>query len=223
MYGTPLSNFLNSSDVYAPKRVRDNQSIQMIGPFQKGGFFTDVRSLNEESVVYSMGVGDNIEWDLALTRMFGCKVFAHDPDPLAVEWLRKQQLPKTFIFAAVGISDHDGALTFYQPYRPDKINKSSVLKTTNPTTLPVKRLSTLMTENGHDHIDVLKVNIEGGEFDLIADIVDLPIMQLIIEFHGRFFPWIGWLKTLLAEMRLRMAGFRLIAREGDIRTYTRHT
>jgi FkbM family methyltransferase len=220
-YGAPLSSFIRHRDVYVPRRFRGNQSIQMIGPFQQGGFFMDVRGVSNESIVYSLGAGDNIEWDLALIRIFGCRVFAYDPDPLAVGWLGKQQLPERFIFTAVGVSDHDGTMTFYQPYRPDKINKSSILKTSKSTTLPVKRLPTLMAENGHNRIDVLKVNIEGGEFAVISDIAALPIKQVIIEFHGRFVPWTGWLKTVWADVRLRLAGFRLAAREGDIRTYVK--
>lgn len=220
-FGPPIADFAGKPAVVVPERSRTDPNIQLIGSFQQGGFFLDVKELDANSVVYSLGVGDNIEWDLSMIRLIGCKVYAFDPDPLSIEWLSKQSVPAGLVFTPVGAGDHDGEIVFYQPPREGKINKSSILKTAQASSLPVKRLQTLMKERGHVHIDVLKVNIEGGEYAIISDIVNVPIKQLIIEFHDRFVPRIGWLKTKIAEFRLRRAGFKLIAREGEIRTYSK--
>jgi len=193
--------------------------IELIGPFEKGGFFTEVSELGQDSIVYSLGVGDNILWDLEMIKRFKCKIYAFDPDPLAIDWLSKQTLPQEFVFSPVGISGSDGSQIFYQPYRPGKIDKSAVLKTSIPSILPVKRLQTLMKERGHAKIDVLKVNIEGSEFAALSDILKIPIKQLIIEFHGRYFRRTGWLRTQWAFVRLWMKGFRHVATEGLLYTY----
>jgi len=47
-----------------------------------------------------------------------------------------------------------------------------------------------MKENGHDWIDILKVDIEGSEFPMFDAIMDdfgeiLPFSQLQMEFHVR--------------------------------------
>src|SRR5690554_1691728 len=42
-----------------------------------------------------------------------------------------------------------------------------------------------MTQLGHKHIDVLKMDIEGAEYDVIENILSaqLPITQILIEFR----------------------------------------
>ena len=52
----------------------------------------------------------------------------------------------------------------------------------------MKTFSTIISELGHTHIDVLKMDIEGSEFLVIDDILnsDISITQILIEFHGRF-------------------------------------
>ncbi|KAJ3748477.1 hypothetical protein DFH05DRAFT_563208 [Lentinula detonsa] len=52
-------------------------------------------------------------------------------------------------------------------------------------------LNTLMQMNGHQHIDILKVDVEGWEFDTIAGMIKsfmekdlpLPLGQLLLEIH----------------------------------------
>lgn len=64
-------------------------------------------------------------------------------------------------------------------------------------------LKTLLETNKHDHIDVLKIDIEGWEFDTLSQIIQpyissgepLPFGQLIVEIHAwdkkfeNFLPW----------------------------------
>ncbi|OAX37470.1 hypothetical protein K503DRAFT_866852 [Rhizopogon vinicolor AM-OR11-026] len=64
-------------------------------------------------------------------------------------------------------------------------------------------LKTLLEMNKHDHIDVLKIDIEGWEFDTLTQIIQpyllsgepLPFGQLILELHtwdkkfNEFLPW----------------------------------
>ncbi|KAF9975960.1 hypothetical protein BGZ73_000186 [Actinomortierella ambigua] len=64
-----------------------------------------------------------------------------------------------------------------------------------------RTLSSLMKENGHDWIDILKVDIEGNEFPVFHAIMDdfgdvLPFSQLQIEFHvhDRYIDFPSYLK-----------------------------
>ena len=52
----------------------------------------------------------------------------------------------------------------------------------------MKRLQTIMSELNHEHIDLLKMDIEGAEYDVISDMMESGILpdQLLIEFHHRF-------------------------------------
>ena len=190
--------------------------IEFIGHKDYGGWHTETRDLNADSIVYSFGVGDDISWDLELIKKFGCKVYAFDPDPKSVAWVSAQMTPSQFVFEPIGIAAYDGIQRFYHAFKANKINASTVRKNKTYDDLPVKRLRTLMRERGHDHIDVLKMDIEGSEYDVVEDVVDLAIEQILIETHGHFFSgWkglkqaYGWLKTKRLLGTMRRAGFSI--------------
>jgi Methyltransferase FkbM domain len=63
---------------------------------------------------------------------------------------------------------------------------------------------------GHSHVDVLKMDIEGIEYDVLEGILNSKVKpnQLLIEFHDRFFPD-GTLKTKRAIDALKSHGYGL--------------
>ncbi|KAJ4471589.1 hypothetical protein J3R30DRAFT_3836542 [Lentinula aciculospora] len=74
-------------------------------------------------------------------------------------------------------------------------------------------LQTLMAMNGHDHIDLLKIDIEGWEFETLEGLIEpyllsgepLPFAQLQLEIHVWDMPFASFLKWW--EM-LEAAGLR---------------
>ena len=75
---------------------------------------------------------------------------------------------------------------------------------------PVKRFSTLLGELGHSTVDVLKMDIEGGEMDALPDILagKHDIGQLLVEFHYNY-PAIGFNDFVAVVGVARSAGFRV--------------
>ncbi len=65
---------------------------------------------------------------------------------------------------------------------------------------------------GHACIDLLKMDIEGAEYDVLAEILTqrIPVKQLLVEFHHRW-PQIGVEKTKQAICALNTAGFRIFS------------
>ncbi len=165
------------------------------------------------SIVYSFGVGEDVSFDRALIAKAGCKVWAFDPTPKSQTWVSGQNLPKEFHFNPVGISAADGEVTFYPPANTEYVSYSVAPgqdQTRKPIVAPVRRLSSLMAENGHSHIDVLKMDIEGFEYDVISDILagNTRPQHVLIEFHHGMYG-IGREKTIKAVDALRGAGYRL--------------
>ena len=193
--------------------------MEYIGPFRQGGFILDTERIGKNSIVYSLGVGDNVEWDKEMIERFGCNIYAYDPDPRAIAWFQKQTMPPEFHFHPLGVSNFAGVQTFYQPHRSTKVDASTVRKTPFIERLPVARLASIMRQNGHSHIDVLKVNIEGTEFAILPDIIKIKPKQLIIEFHGRYLRYTGAVRTFLARIQLFLAGYRQFALDGHTRSY----
>jgi FkbM family methyltransferase len=149
--------------------------------------------IGENSVVYSFGVGDNVGWDLEMIRRFGVKIHAFDPTPASIEWVAQRQFPPQFVFHDYGISDFDGWLDFYPPRRSGSTHFSQERRGTlfdrrPPYKGQVHRLETIMHELGHHRIDVLKLDVEGSEFEAIPDLVasGIEVDQLLIEIHYQF-------------------------------------
>jgi hypothetical protein len=66
-------------------------------------------------------------------------------------------------------------------------------------------------ELGHQHLDVVKLDIEGGEYEVIADLLAAgpPVVQLLVEFHhGQH--GIPFARTAAALASLRAVGYRIL-------------
>jgi FkbM family methyltransferase len=159
-----------------------------------------------------VGVGEDISFDLELIRRFGVTVHAFDPTPRSIAWVRGRARPEQFIFHPYGIAAQDGFRQFTPPLDPSHVSHT-VLKRHSPweaIEVPVCRLSTIMRDLGHASIDLLKMDIEGAEYEVIADLVDsgIDVRQLLVEFHHRW-PEVGIAKTKSVIQSLNAAGYQI--------------
>ena len=166
-------------------------------------------TLTSEGIVYSFGVGDNIAFDLELIERFGVHVFAFDPTPDSVAWIKSQDVPREFHLVEYGIADFDGDADFHK-FDGIQFAIGPVTHSHSPTRLPVRRLNTIMTELGHSRIDLLKMNIEGGEYPAIGDVAasGIDIDQLLVQFH-HWLPGYSSAQTRHAVELLGRRGFKI--------------
>ena len=164
----------------------------------------------QKTIVYSVGVGANITWDKALLENYDCEVWGFDPTPKTIGWARKQEFPKGFHFVPVGLAATDGQIQFAAPKVETHISFAPLEDGQDgAVSCKVSRLATLMREQGHTHIDVLKMDIEGGEYGVIEDILDSDIRptQLMAEFHHDMYDY-QYKDTQQAIHALYAAGYR---------------
>jgi len=197
---------------FAPPQVTAPRSLSRFGS-EDAGYCLDESRVPANAVVYSLGIGEDISFDLALMARCGVHIEAFDPTPRVYGWLARQSLPSHFRFHPIGIAAHDGEEEFYLPPRPDWISHSVVPArqyASASVRLPVTRLSTAMRRLGHRHIDVLKMDIEGAEYTVIEEIVRerIPVVQLLVEFHHRL-SRIGTKKTRRALALLASCGMQI--------------
>jgi len=156
---------------------------------------TDI--LPSKPILYSAGIGNWIEFELQFLKKYNGLVYAFDPSPKSINYLRKLNLPKEFFFFPFALTAIDGNFQFYLPTSDEwvsgtieniiedgrKLNKEKYV------TVIGKRLETIMKEMGHSHIDILKLDIEGHEFKLCEDILNsnISIGQILIETHQKLF------------------------------------
>ena len=139
------------------------------------------------------------------------KIYAFDPTPKSIEWVKRQNLPKQFVLKEYGLADFDGKAKFHPPENPDYISATMLerpLTENEAYKAEVKSLKTIMKELGHKEIDMLKMDIEGGEYTVIENIIKSGIkpVQLLIEFHHRF-KNVGVEQTISTVNKLRKYGY----------------
>ena len=177
------------------------------------GWVVDESLLNRESVIYSVGVGSNIDFDIELINSFGATVHAFDPTPRSIEWVKNQQLPKHFIFHPFGLSAENGHMDFFPPAKASSTHFSPIDRygdTNNIVRAPVKDIDTIASELKHKEIDLLKMDIEGAEYEVIEALPKnrVAINQILIEFH-HMYKGIPISKTVDAISTLSNLGFEL--------------
>jgi FkbM family methyltransferase len=176
-------------------------------------------ALDGSAVIYSLGVGEETAFDEELIAAYGAEVHAFDPTPSTLAWLETVQLPDAFRFYPWAVTASDGTLTLYHRVKKNG-SRSKAMLTMVPEAgaeddaihVPAYCLASIREKLDHDQIDLLKMDIEGAEYEVLDSLIDSEIRptQLLVEFHHRF-PSIGKEKTTNAIQRLREIGYRIFA------------
>jgi hypothetical protein len=180
--------------------------MQRIGALGDGGKWVCGLSRvqdNPSCVVYSFGInGDSTFEAEILERTRHCQIWGYDFSVNSFgPQIPSHRLHRTHFFAyALGGADKHG---------PEDSPKMYTLQS-------------LMRMNGHAHVDILKIDIEGWEFETLLTIVQtflaadepLPFAQLQLEIHlwnKKFQDVLGWWE------KLEQAGLRPFMTEVSLR------
>ena len=186
-----------------------------------GGWAICPDNIDQHSIVYSFGVGEDISFDMAMIAQYDCRVFAFDPTPRSIQWIQNQSLPEKFHFFDVGIANYDGYANFFPPTN-NRYVSFTVVENTFPTNevveAPVKKLETIASDLEHSHINILKLDIEGAEYDVLPDLLTsgIKIDQILVEFHHRFSS-VSVQQTQTAIDQLNEHGYKLfyVSKSGE--------
>lgn len=154
--------------------------------------------------------------ELELAKITPQPVLVFDPSPTGIDTVSKISETDTqnLTFLPVGLAAQTGAVKFSVPVDPDEGSYSVVQDGLDVVSFECLDLPTIMSRNGDSHIDLLKMDIEGFEFDIVNQFLDqnIPVRQLCVEFHRWHRPG----QTLKTIARLYRAGYRIIyKRYGD--------
>ena len=187
-----------------------------------GGWTIPSGLLHQSSVCYCVGAGEDISFDLSLISSFGCDVYTFDPTPRSIAYVTGlSELDARLHFIPVGVWNQDAFIKFYAPQNPSHVSHSIVnlQQTSDYFDAKVKRLSTLMQELGHSRIDLLKIDIEGAEYDVLIDICKegIDVRCICVEYDRP----IAWVKAREAFAVLEASGYVPVHRFRTDVTYLR--
>lgn len=181
-----------------------------------GGWALLRDSLTSNSIVYSLGIGQDVTFDLSIINRYHNLVYAYDPTPKSIDWVSTNVCEPKFIFHPIAASVIDGTLQLYAPSSESADQVSASMIPTSDTAIsfdvPCQTIDTMFKVNGHDHCDVLKMDIEGAEYAILSNLCENGLIQrvkqLLVEFH-HFLPGVGAEKTKRCVEQLRLAGFKI--------------
>jgi len=173
--------------------------------------------ISSRSIVYSVGVGDDISFEVSLIRSFALPtVFVLDPTPTSISWLSRQHVPREFKLFHYAIADYNGTEQFFPHDNPDFVAHSLIPRKATAeqaVEVQVRTLDSVMSELGHDHIDLLKMDIEGSEYAVVESLLcqNVDVRQLLVEFHhlDRHTDGMNATRTKGAIRKLNRAGFKI--------------
>jgi FkbM family methyltransferase len=188
-----------------------------------GGFYAIPPQNPNESVVYSVGIGQDISFDRAIHRAWGCRVYGFDPTPKSTRWFERQTGVDFMDVYPIGLGTYTGTAIFHLPESEKatsgSLNASVQSTLTRPIEVQLSTLKDLMKQFGHSRLDVLKIDIEGAEYEVLPSILDdeVEIDQILIEFHDR---WVEGIPSKAVHEALGAKGYVLVAHSAHYEEFT---
>lgn len=188
--------------------------LTKLGTNYGGWYIPNNIKLNENSIIYSAGVGEDISFDLKLLDKYNSQIFLIDPTERSLKHFEeikeyyKDNNPAVFSgdiqkdyhgciknlninlekikYLNIGLWFKKDKLKFFKPVNQKYVSHSLIEGMTSNfyETVEVDNVKNIMTNNNHDHIDLLKIDIEGAEIKVINQMLDDHIYPtyLLVEF-----------------------------------------
>jgi FkbM family methyltransferase len=169
-----LEHFSYSRAIYAFLRART------VNPHLIVDFGLDERSVVVDAGAYVGG------WTAALTQRSGSTVYAFEPNPKAFVRLhaRVTTLPNVQAYEyGLGARDEKQTLTLQGPgstlHGTSSTHETAIVET--------RDIAAVLDELGIEHLELLKLNIEGGEYDVLERLIDTGWSErvgvILVQFH----------------------------------------
>jgi FkbM family methyltransferase len=218
-FGRELVRRLGIIVVNSRLRTISRSDMRRLGT-DYGGWWVPTDLLDDASVCYLAGVGEDISFDLALVEQFGCHVVAIDPTPRSAAHVADMH-DKRFQFVPLGLWSRDEELKFYKPADPQHVSHSvmNIQGTESGFTAQCVTVETLQAMLGYDRMDLLKLDIEGAETAVLDAMLAGSVRPriLCVEFDAIENAW----RTMARVRRLEAVGYRCCRREGRNYTFLR--
>ena len=146
--------------------------------------------LGSDSVIISGGVGQDVSFELAISKITGANVYLFDPSPTGIQTIDSLSDNLTagkLKFEQKALSNKDGIFYLSPPDIKDEGSwrMSTSSQEDDSTAVQSIRLSSFCSEKLIQKIDLLKIDIEGAEYEVLDDILSnqINVKQICVEFH----------------------------------------
>lgn len=153
-----------------------------------GGWMAPAALIESGWVCYCVGAGADISFDLELIERFDVRIQSVEPvEQYVEEALEAAAGEPRFAAYRAAIATSDGPIRMQHTHNPGGLALSSanLFDTRRFVEVPGRTLASLARELGHPRIDLLKLDLEGGEYDVIPqlDLAALQVKVLAVQLH----------------------------------------
>lgn len=194
--------------------LTDDPSISLTLVGSDDQWHCDVSRIESTANIICAGVGGAITFEHELVRRTGCKILLLDPSPTGIKTMEKpENMNPSIEFWPIGLAGKDGQVGFG---RPDNMAEGSwkVGDSKVEDYFACRSVSSLMRQKNYTRLDLLKIDIEGFEYEVIDDILNMNIHidQILVEFHDNSMINIDKSRWSMLSFinRLRQHGYRFV-------------
>jgi FkbM family methyltransferase len=183
-----------------------------------GGWLIPDGVVGPSWVCYCVGTGGDITFDLELVSRYGAEVRAFEPVAEYVQHAADAADGESrFSVHQAAIAMRDGPLRMQVTHDSNSrsVSAAALYESAEYVELPGRSLASLMAEFGDARIDLLKLDIEGGEYELLPSL-ELPAMGVKVfatQLHHN--GTVAQARELVAG--LRQAGYEPVACDSPVR------
>lgn len=181
-------------------------------------------SMEPGSFVVSGGAGKDISFELQLVDKIACKLVLLDPSPTGIKTVAAIRLPQNITFEKKALTSSSGVVQMSKPlnmaegsWRPCLDGEAETMESTS--------LVDILKKYESSKIDLLKIDIEGYEYEVLRDAIKrkIPIKQICVEIHeGKAFGKTRIDRWVLI-LALILAGYTLIYQKDWDYTFLRQS
>lgn len=186
----------------------------------KAAWNLNMQAIDRRSFVLSAGVGHDISFELDLIARTGCQMVLLDPSPTGCKTVENIQLPPEITFEPIALSDRSDEMTLAKPENHLEGSWRIAVDGVGDK-MPCTTIGAIMNRYSKNSVDLLKIDIEGFEYQVLQDMIDkqIPVKQVCVEIHdGNAFSKTRWDRWRLIY-HLYKSGYRLIHHEGWDHTF----
>ena len=194
-----------------------------------GGWWINTQSIDKYPLLIDCGLGEDISFPTAFLKQYPeGNVVGVDPNPRSLEYSRRHCPPGMKIIDAAFWSSNNEPIIFYLPRSQEQLPQgadgvSGSLDGTHEYVIDGEKIETqtinleaILNQVRRDKCNILKLDIEGAEYELINNLINNKhihlVEQLLIEFHHDVTHHTKKDTDNTIE-KLKQAGFRLMHTE----------
>lgn len=202
-----------------------------------GGWWIDATALGPAPLLVDCGLGEDISFPRAFIERYGGRVIGVEPNPRSLDYCRQHCPAGMEIIAQAFWTKAGKTLNFHLP-RPqtqlpkgaDGVSGSLVgsheyVAGGNDLAVTTTTLAEILDAAGRAECDILKLDIEGAEYEVLAELCHSGDIrrarQVLIEFHHGVTHYTA-AETAATTAALGAAGFALIHVENRNHIFRRH-